>query len=315
MPSSLPPTASSCDATGRPPRPAEPWAGSRGGLLIVHGLASTPAATSTSASMAAAGLDVHAYDHRGKGGSGGRRGDVDRWSLLHDDLAERLATASCRRRRSRPSCCTATRWALIVAGYSADPSAEARPRGRLSSPGLDSTLAAGRSAGRCSAGSPDGRHPERRAARRHLPRSVGRRRPGGPVLRQTSTARFGGAFAEQARVRRRRRRTRRPTLVLHGLDDGLVPPRASEVFAGPRRRAADLPGPSPRAPQRAGGPGVIDEIIAWLRTGRGRGTLTANRTPPPGSASSAESVARNATDPRNLIRFVPAKEAGPIDSP
>ena len=27
----------------------------------------------------------------GMGGSGGRRGDVERWSLYHDDLAERLA--------------------------------------------------------------------------------------------------------------------------------------------------------------------------------------------------------------------------------
>ena len=35
-----------------------------------------------------------------------------------------------------------------------------------------------------------------------------------------------------------------------------------------------------------------------------------NRTPPPGSASCAESVA-SATDPRNLIRLIPAKEAGP----
>lgn len=34
-----------------------------------------------------------------------------------------------------------------------------------------------------------------------------------------------------------------------------------------------------------------------------------NRTPPPGSATSAESVA-HATYPLNLIRLVPAKEAG-----
>ena len=41
--------------------------------------------------LSAAGLETWAYDHRGMGGSGGRRGDIERWSQLHDDLAERLA--------------------------------------------------------------------------------------------------------------------------------------------------------------------------------------------------------------------------------
>ena len=55
--------------------------------------ASTPAATSTSATRwPPAGIDVHAYDHRGNGGSGGRRGNVDRWEQYHDDLAERLVS-------------------------------------------------------------------------------------------------------------------------------------------------------------------------------------------------------------------------------
>ena len=50
-----------------------------------------------------------AYDHRGKGGSGGRRGDVERWSQLHDDLAERLAAVRARAGRPAASCSTATR--------------------------------------------------------------------------------------------------------------------------------------------------------------------------------------------------------------
>ena len=41
--------------------------------------------------FAAAGLDVHAYDHRGTGQSGGHRGHVDRWTQLHDDLEDRPA--------------------------------------------------------------------------------------------------------------------------------------------------------------------------------------------------------------------------------
>ena len=54
--------------------------------------------------MAAAGLDVQAYDHRGNGGSGGRRGHVDRWSQYHDDLQERLTAV-----RAAPA---AGRWSL-----------------------------------------------------------------------------------------------------------------------------------------------------------------------------------------------------------
>ena len=76
-----------------------------------------------------------------------------------------------------------------------------------------------------------------------------------PLATKASTTRFGAeALAEQARVRRDYAGLTLPTLVLHGLDDGLVPPQASEILGhAPERGAPDLPGPAPRAPQRAGG--------------------------------------------------------------
>src|SRR5512141_1756004 len=65
----------------------EPWAVA----LIVHGLGEHGGRYGNVAGpLAAAGIDVNAYDHRGFGGSAGRRAYVDRWSQLHDDLEERL---------------------------------------------------------------------------------------------------------------------------------------------------------------------------------------------------------------------------------
>ena len=76
----------------------EPWAS----LLLVHGLSEQSGRYEhVGDQFAAAGLDAWAYDQRGNGGSGGRRGDVERWSQFHDDLAERLAAV--RGQRGRPA--------------------------------------------------------------------------------------------------------------------------------------------------------------------------------------------------------------------
>ena len=65
----------------------EPWAS----ILIVHGLAEHSGRYEhVGAQLAGAGLDVHAFDQRGFGGSGGPRASIDRWSQIHDDLEERL---------------------------------------------------------------------------------------------------------------------------------------------------------------------------------------------------------------------------------
>ena len=104
-------------------------------------------------------------------------------------------------------------------------------------------------------------------------------------------------------------------LVLHGLDDGLVPPDASEVLATlPNVERRTYPGLRHELHNEPEGPAILDEVdrLGPRACGSARFGLRSadNRTSPPGSASSAESVA-SATDPRNLIRFVPAKEAGP----
>ena len=60
-------------------------------MLIVHGLAEHCGRYEhVGSQLAEAGIDTHAFDLRGFGGSGGQRASIDRWSQLHDDLEERL---------------------------------------------------------------------------------------------------------------------------------------------------------------------------------------------------------------------------------
>jgi alpha-beta hydrolase superfamily lysophospholipase len=61
---------------------------SAGSLLLVHGLGEHPRRyTHVATALAAAGLDVHAYDQRGFGRSGGARGTLPHRDSLLDDLA------------------------------------------------------------------------------------------------------------------------------------------------------------------------------------------------------------------------------------
>lgn len=244
-----------------------PWAS----ILIVHGLGEHSGRYEhVGDQMATAGIDVHAYDHRGMGGSSGRRGHVERWSELHDDLAERLAHVRAAAGTRPVVLYGHSMGGLIVAGYCLSD----RPRpdfAVLSSPGLDDTLAAWKHVlagvlGRIAPtldiphdldGSTISRDP-----------SVAARTVADPLCGKSSTARFGAeAFREQARVRGRAAGGLGiPTLVLHGLDDGLVPHEASKAFEGaPLTERRTYPGLRHELHNEPEGPQVVDEIIIWLR--------------------------------------------------
>src|SRR6185295_14484050 len=92
-----------------------PWAH----VLLVHGLGEHSGRYEhVGDQLTGDGLDVTAYDHRGMGGSGGRRGDVDRWSRFHDDLAERLTDVRTDAAGRRPVVLYAhSLGGLIAAGY------------------------------------------------------------------------------------------------------------------------------------------------------------------------------------------------------
>jgi acylglycerol lipase len=244
-----------------------PWAS----VLLVHGLGEHSGRYEhVGDQLTGAGLEVAAYDHRGMGGSGGRRGDVERWSQYHDDLQARLADLRAGA-KGRPVVLYAhSLGGLIAAGYLIDD----RPKpdlAVLSSPALDSGLpgwkkrlapALARVGPMVSiANGIDGTTLSRDP-------SVAAKTADDPLCVKSSTARFGAlALVEQARVREAAPRGFGiPTLVLHGEDDRLVPVGASAVFEGAplvdRRTYPDLRHELHNEPE---GPTIVDEIIGWLR--------------------------------------------------
>ena len=251
----------------------DPWAA----VLLVHGLGEHSGRYEhVGDHLAGAGIDTFAYDHRGNGRSDGPRGDIDRWSRYHDDMAERLAVVR-ESADGRPVVVYAhSMGGLIAAGYLLSD----RPRPDvtvLSAPGLDSTLARWKIAlapvlGRIvpTLSVPNGvrmetlsRDPE-----------VGRRLLADPLNGRSSTARFGAeAIREQRRVRAGAKDIGGPTLVIHGLDDGLVPASASEPFEGaPGVERRTYPGLRHEMHNEREGPAVLDEVVAWIQE---RATLRA----------------------------------------
>ena len=210
----------------------EPWAA----LLIVHGLAEHCGRYEhVGSQLADAGIDTHAFDLRGFGGSGGARASIDRWSQLHDDLEERLVGI-----RSiapaRPLVLFGhSLGGLISLGYVLD--GRARPDMLvLSAPAIGAKIP---------------------LTQRVLVAILRRAAPGvllpngidvnalsrdtavcdaylaDPLNQHKSTVRFAHAgFGEQRRVARSLDRLSIPTLVVHGGSDALVPPETSAPLEG-----------------------------------------------------------------------------------
>lgn len=240
-------------------------------VLLVHGLGEHSGRYEhVGDQLTAAGIDTYAYDHRGNGASGGRRGHVDRWSQLHDDLAERLAAV----RAASPGRPVAlyghSMGGLVVAGYCLTD----RPKPDLAvlgSPGLDSTLSRWKLAlapllGRLlpTLAVPNGidgttisRDP-----------SVAAKSEADPLCASASTARIAAeSLREQARVRALAPGGLGiPTLVIHGEDDGLVPVAASAGFQGaPLTTRRTYPGLRHELHNEPEGPAVVEDVIDWLR--------------------------------------------------
>ena len=255
------------------------WAGAAwASVLIVHGLGDHSGRYEhVGDQMASAGLDVWAYDHRGNGGSGGRRGHVDRWSQLHDDLEERLVAVRASAGGRPVVLYGHSMGGLVVAGYLTLPDRPFPDLAVLTAPGLDSTLPGWKKSLAKVLGGitptlavPNAIDPST------LSRdpAVGTKVAADPVTAKASTTRFGAeALNEQERVRRECGRITIPMLVLHGLDDGLVQPEASEVLAAlPNVERRTYPGLRHELHNEPEGPAIIDEIIAWLRA---RATVSA----------------------------------------
>ena len=244
----------------------EPWAS----MLIVHGLAEHCGRYEhVGKQLAQAGIDTHAFDLRGFGGSGGARASVDRWSQLHDDLEERLVGVRSIA-PSRPLVLFGhSLGGLISLGYVLD--GRARPDLLvLSAPAIGADIP---------------------LWQRVLVSTLRRVRPGlllsnrldvntlssdpgvcdaylaDPFNQHKSTVRFAqAAFDEQRRVAASVDRLAIPTLVVHGADDSLVPPATSEPLEGrPGVTRRVYPGLRHELHNEAIGPRVVADEVDWIR--------------------------------------------------
>ena len=292
----------------RRPRPAGPGPGHRGRACCSStGWASTPAATSTSASSwPRSGLDVSAYDHRG-------HGRLRRAARRHRRAGRTLprrpgrATRGRPRRRRRP----AGRAVRPLAGRPHRAPATCltdRPEPDLVGPDLarrlDSTVPGWkRSMARSSAGVAPGLRIPNDIDGATLSRdpSVAAQDRRRPALRPRAARPVRGRGPARAGTGARRRpaaASALPTLVLHGEDDGLVPvaPRPSRR-ARPASSGGPIPGLRHELHNEPEGPEIVDDrhrLAAGARVA-GRCRLPAQSKTPPGSASSAESVAQPQT--------------------
>ena len=246
----------------------EPWAS----ILLVHGLAEHSGRYEhVGRQLAAAGLEVEAYDQRGFGGSSGRRAYVDRWSQNHDDLEQCLAAVRSAAGGRPVILFGHSLGGLIALGYVlAEPARPLPDLLVLSAPALESTI-------------PPWKRLMARVLGTVVPTleikneldgsilsrdpSVGERYVEDPLNQHATTTRFGAlAIAEQAMVRRGLSRLSIPTLVYHGEDDHLVPTGASAPLAdvpGVVRRT--YPGLRHESHNEPDGPAVLGDVIAWLR--------------------------------------------------
>ena len=243
-----------------------PWAS----VLLVHGLGEHSGRYEhVGDQMALAGLAVHAYDHRGNGGSGGRRGHVDRWEQYHDDLAGQLGGVRTSAGTRPVVLYGHSMGGLVALGYLLTE----RPKPDLvvlTSPGLDSTLAAWKKTLAPTLARivptlavPNGIDGSTLSRDPAVAAKVG----ADPLATKASTTRFGAeALTEQARVRREYAGLTLPTLVLHGLDDGLVPAQASEILGTlPNVERRIYPGLRHELHNEPEGPAIVGEIIDWIR--------------------------------------------------
>ena len=244
----------------------EPWAA----MLLVHGLAEHCGRYEhVGSQLAQAGIDTHAFDLRGFGGSGGDRASIDRWSQLHDDVEERL-TAVRSIAPARPLVLFGhSLGGLIALGYVLD--GRARPDMLvLSAPAIGARIP---------------------IWQRALVSTLRRVRPGlllsnrldthvlssdpavgdaylaDPLNQHKSTVRFAhAAFGEQRRVAAEVDRLAIPTLVVHGGDDRLVPTDSSASLGGrPGVTRRVYPNVRHELHNEPIGRQVVAEEIEWIR--------------------------------------------------
>jgi alpha-beta hydrolase superfamily lysophospholipase len=249
------------------PTVGEPW----GTILVVHGLGEHSGRhDATGGRFGASGLVATAFDHRGFGASGGRRAYVQRWDDYLDDIEDRLAAG---RIDGLPAAVFGhSLGGLLVAEYLLSD----RPQpdvAVLSAPALDGgsaflrVLAAvlARVRPTLELATPwDARRLARDA------RAPAAEDPD-PLSVSRTTARLGHLlFRAMDRVNARleaRDGFPRPTLVVHGADDTLVPPTSTAILERyPTTERLVYPGVGHKPHHDpVDGARIVDGMVAWLR--------------------------------------------------
>ena len=240
-------------------------------VVIVHGLAEHSGRYEhVGARLAEAGAEVASYDQRGFGASGGPQAYVDDWSQLHEDLEGRLLAARASGDGRPVAIYGHSVGGLVALGYALTdrPQPDAYV---LSAPAIVGEIPAWQ---RVVARVFNGVAPRMLVANAFdgsvLSRdpTVGERYLADPLTFRKTSVRFGRlAFREQDRVVASLDRLDRPTLVIHGGEDRLVPTASSERLAelpGVTRRV--LPGLRHEVHNEPEGLEVVDGIAAWLRS-------------------------------------------------
>ncbi|MGZ6267466.1 MAG: alpha/beta hydrolase [Candidatus Limnocylindrales bacterium] len=238
-------------------------------VLIVHGIGEHSGRYErTGRLMSEAGLDVHAFDLRGHGLSGGRRVYVRRWDDFLDDLEASLGRL---RRDGRPLVLMGhSMGALIALAYvcsdrplpdllvlSAPPLGARTPAWQRVLAPVMSVVAPTILVTNPIAGDQLSRDP-----------AVGSAYFADPLVQPRSTARLGAELLRaMKRTRSQLARLHVPTLVIHGGADTLVPTVVSEPLAGVdgvERRV--LPNLRHEVLNEPEGPEVVAAVVDWLRS-------------------------------------------------
>jgi len=248
-----------------------PWAS----LLIVHGLAEHSGRYDhVGRFLASAGIDVHALDLRGFGGSGGRRASLERWSQLHEDLQDRVETLRVAA-PDRPLVLYGhSLGGLVALGYVLD--GRSQPDLLvLSAPALQASIPAWQrvalqTLGRLAPGTMIDNRLDPGVLSKDP--AVGDAYFSDPLNQHKSSLGFGRlALEEQGRVGGGLDRLKVPTLVIHGGDDRLVPPASSAALQGlPDCTRKVYPGLVHELHNEPESDEVLGDIVAWIRDRVGR---------------------------------------------
>ena len=202
-------------------------------VLLVHGVSEhTGRWTHVAEFLVGEGFEVFGFDQRGHGESGDGILDIEDFTLFVDDVADMIAAV---RTAGRPIVLYGHSMGGLISvlhAQSAHPQADLIV---LSAPSLEAVVPAplrlaakvlGRFTPRIAISSA--------VEKAHLSRDpeVGEAYVNDPLVYLKGTARFGRhLFAAMDRAREAIARIATPTLVIHGAEDELVPPRASAILA------------------------------------------------------------------------------------